>query len=796
MFLKRIQNIRDYKSYHDFCWEDTCVPQLYKKEGESNDSFAQRSENIRNFAKTNIIFGENGAGKSALVDILKSSFNLKTFVSEKPSNVNLIFKELETNFNGTKWDNTIESTKLIVFDSKFIRSNVHIHGDRPGNDGEVKQNATRLLLTLSEKANILARKSQEARTKYNSFDNASKSLRSTVLVADKDRGLYKCYKDKTTNEIKDEISEKERGVSILEEEKGRVDCQIKNNDNIRALKVNYKVTCIPALSLFVDYSLFFKTKIEKQALNGADKLFFEKISSDQMFYSQAYDKILTSEHKDCPVCGKALGEIIDIYNSYFDETFEKGKEKFQQEANQYRNEIREVKSFFGLLKSQNSDIFTQLQLLQSRWGLFGTIDFIEKRKTLCIDLNESLCDVAIKKIDTKSRLEEVEYSIEEYNSLKAELEKGIRILTNSGKLFSLCIKEIEKYKDAAVDIESMKMEFARLESDLIKTRQTIEFLKSGKIDSEKLRQVLEKRLKKLKNTKEKCKARHYKYLTSELHQKQIGKMQQLIQDKFRVNFKLLIKQPSKRENIEIPFDFEIKKGTKPIVFNDLSEGERQIISISFFFASIEDIPDKKQIILLFDDPVTSMDARNLKLLSNLIKDRTKEFSQIFILTHHDLFNKYCTKNSPCFRFGLIKNSFQSAIPANGVSIEQSILYRESEIDVKSHIVDMQTYLADELKKGTFNYETFVLKYAQFLRYAIEDFIKNELLHWEWKKDKEFDQIIDSLKSAKEYSDSQLNNVKSIYNFCNWSNTSHVDKEEITSFQELKAHVDDFVNLYI
>ena len=116
-------------------------------------------------------------------------------------------------------------------------------------------------------------------------------------------------------------------------------------------------------------------------------------------------------------------------------------------------------------------------------------------------------------------------------------------------------------------------------------------------------------------------------------------MQKIVNEVFKLKITLEKIQPSRRDSVEIPFDFEIQKNGKSIKFENLSEGERQILSLAFFFATLDEVKDKSNKILIFDDPVTSMDSRNLKLLSKLIDDETKEFAQLFIFTHHDLFYK-------------------------------------------------------------------------------------------------------------------------------------------------------------
>jgi len=89
------------------------------------------------------------------------------------------------------------------------------------------------------------------------------------------------------------------------------------------------------------------------------------------------------------------------------------------------------------------------------------------------------------------------------------------------------------------------------------------------------------------------------------------------------------------------FSFKIKdqKENEREMKDGLSEGERQLISLAFFFAINENLQNKDKTVLIFDDPITSLDSPNLKILAELIHQKTQEFSQVLVFTHHPLFFK-------------------------------------------------------------------------------------------------------------------------------------------------------------
>jgi hypothetical protein len=89
-----------------------------------------------------------------------------------------------------------------------------------------------------------------------------------------------------------------------------------------------------------------------------------------------------------------------------------------------------------------------------------------------------------------------------------------------------------------------------------------------------------------------------------------------------------------------------------------------------------------------------------------------------------------------------------------------------------------------------------LKYGQLLRLAVEKFIKNDLLMWD--KEKNFGVIVDNLKQGRNFiakiSDNDFEIIASIYQYCNYSNLLHADKEMPTTLSELRMHIDKFTEI--
>jgi wobble nucleotide-excising tRNase len=70
----------------------------------------------------------------------------------------------------------------------------------------------------------------------------------------------------------------------------------------------------------------------------------------------------------------------------------------------------------------------------------------------------------------------------------------------------------------------------------------------------------------------------------------------------------------------------------------LSEGETTAIALLYFLKSLEDRSfDKSHGVVVLDDPVSSLDANAMYLAFSLIRDRTLDARQLFVLTHNFAF---------------------------------------------------------------------------------------------------------------------------------------------------------------
>ncbi len=117
-------------------------------------------------------------------------------------------------------------------------------------------------------------------------------------------------------------------------------------------------------------------------------------------------------------------------------------------------------------------------------------------------------------------------------------------------------------------------------------------------------------------------------------------------------------------------------------------------------------------------------------------------------------------------------------------------------DLTEEILKCNKEICQNAKNGNLKPEEIALKYGQYLRLAIEKFVKNDLLMWD--KENSFDKVTENLKQGKNkmamLSDQDLELMTNIYKYCNYSNLLHVDKEMPSALSELQTHIDKFCNI--
>ena len=226
-----------------------------------------------------------------------------------------------------------------------------------------------------------------------------------------------------------------------------------------------------------------------------------------------------------------------------------------------------------------------------------------------------------------------------YDAITAKIQEIEKSVKSVNDLITKKNKLISDFKGKYSDQSKIKGEIQEKTKKQTELNELIDFLESDKIKLIKNQNETLEKQKTLAEALKKAQEELKTYLANTIPASVISQMIAIL-GKFNLSF-TLEHITANTNTRDYPFSFKIKdqKGNEREMKDGLSEGERQFISLAFFFAINENLQNKDKTVLIFDDPITSLDSPNLKILAELVHQKTQEFSQVLVFTHHPLFFK-------------------------------------------------------------------------------------------------------------------------------------------------------------
>lgn len=781
MKIRKIQTIEEYKSFSDFSWSNFCKD-------------CSNTEQI--LSSFSLVFGENGSGKSSICEILKNLSQHQDFYNLHPNIAEVEIEDSSRQMykfeNGNWLPNKLEKNSFLFFDVDFINANVHTHGDRSNQYGRHAQNSGKIIIDLDEKANQLKNDVQEIKNELDGYEKTN------ILVLNKsfsegEGKLFAIYKDKTESELSEQIVNIRKDIEDTDTKLAATQKIYKKISQINHLELIKEISVNLTLSDKGVYEEIFSRQFKEKSQDNADEKIKEHFEKHKSFIEAAKDQIPRDyKNENCPLCMQPLinaSKIIEYYRKAFDRAYENQKMKYISDIGKLKDELSKLKSDLGDLPEKINGLFNLLEKIKTD---FEVNIYIMEEKTELVRLN----DVSLLEIEQLSlsldKLKSIDREIfdctKTYDTIISIIENAKKKVERVNSLIKEKNKLISAFKAKYPDQGAATNEIQTLESKQKESRDEYNFLNSGKIVDIKNQIVIRAKRIQLEEALKNAQDELRKYLANTIPESVITKMIDIL-EKFNLNFTLEhIKPAPNTKDYSFSFKINDRKGNERNFKDGLSEGERQLISIAFFFAINENLPEKSNVVLIFDDPITSLDSPNLKILADIIHETTSEFSQVIIFTHHPLFYKYmakCESPNPV-KFGILKNH---------ETFGGSFVFYDPGFDLTNELKMCNEEIKQNAQAGILKPEETALKYGQLLRLSVEKFIKHELLLWD--KEKNFEGgILANLSGSKnkiqKLSDADLESLKNVYKYCNHSNLLHADKENPSALSELTLHIEKFV----
>lgn len=787
--IKKIKTINNVFSYSFFDW-DTINP---FKGNNPNDP-------IDIFKKNNIIFAENGNGKTNLINVLKvlngvDSIELKKHWDYSAKNQSVILElDNELSFNSDNWSNIYGSLKdrFIIFDKYFTERYVHSIGLDPHNTAQRKQERGKHIIYLgnfteyNQEINKINKLKVKINEKNSTFwtveqEKIKNILPESLSLADIDKDKDIIVKVDTTK-----LSDKQEELENQKKELEKINNAIKNQSEIEKLKTLEKIELVFDFKIKeigkdggetthqIDPSELFNFTVSKGV-----KETLSKISNKKSFIKAGLN-LVDDTTENCPFCEQKIknGELLQIikdYQSIFDQTFLDEEETVKNHLQKYKAVLSSLRDFPPI-----SSNITNLQEAQKYVGIKTSIPacslgkedkkIIEEEIQRVIDKEKNILNPVTGSTSEqiKNIADRAEKLKKTYNDAIDEINKKINDLKTSSREGRL--------QERKNEIEN---KIKGLEKDIFYINHKKDFLRYFEAKNQ--------------NTKNEKVVENLEIIYQKLKEKIVKKFNDFAKEYFNLIKKYIKKISPSMEIFDVlgqgtysrtgrepaQCGFNVQYNSKDCT-SSLSEGERQVIALAFFFARLKKETNKNKIIVL-DDPITSFDAGKRKSTAEVIKAETEGFDQLFVFTCDPLFREFCLKEIPNRNFYYIFLTKRSS-SIHFVPKKRETIYQSFEDDFKN------------IANVNGSNENVVI-YGQKLRFCLETKIKED--YFGYSQDNLSNMIEQVAGKGKQKFENLIDNKETIlnlYNYCNTGGLAHYPKDGSTSWNELNGKIQEYLNL--
>jgi len=580
------------------------------------------------FKKANLIYGENGRGKSTLTSVFRSCAEndaailaaKKTLDAGGKIRVGMIAGTSPVKFEDGVWSGPIPTT--VVFDSEFVERNVYT-----GQEVRAEQRQSLLEFVLGDTA--VALKQEVDRLTSQGIEAAKrKSAAEGVLTAYRGVLSLADFRALPKNEnLTDELESAKNRVAVARQQTG-----ILKRPNLSLLDA-FAPNLDPIFGI-LEKSL---SGIQ-QAAEVTVHAHIQSISKSTGFESwiaQGQDYLDTA---DCPFCGQELDgvELLKAYQSYFNAEYKFLKTEVATlrgliDRTLSDSVIANVQKIYEANAERVTAWSDQLQIEHAQLDVGALSNILDEIRHELHEKAASKLSAPLDAFGGAAFRSQIKERIKNINANADAYVQAVRVTNEAIAAF--------KEKLAGTEVAQLESLIKRLE--LQDARHKPEVLNAfAEFDAADL---LRKAIDKQKTDKrgeldalmERTLADYRAVINAWLSKFgasfSIGDMKANYQGGGlpRTEYVLSIRGQ--------PVELGHRGAEGPSFANCLSEGDKRTLAFSFFMARIYQRPDRADLVVVIDDPVSSLDKHRRGKTKSALGKLATDVEQLFVLSHDAYF---------------------------------------------------------------------------------------------------------------------------------------------------------------
>ena len=592
------------------------------------DSYTGSSSS--DLARLSLIYSENGRGKTTLCAILRSlATGEANFIEERkridatnPPHAVVLTDEGNTSavYENSAWSATV--TDILVFDDLFVDQNVYsgltvepghrqgLHDLIIGREGvalarrieELNKHIARLQSDLNEAAGLIP---QEVRGKF---------------TVDQFCALSQ------VQELEESFAAAQSRLSAL-----------KNADAVRDEPL-FEPLSVPTVDVDSLRQLLGRrlSDLDEAALEAVQDHFARLGEESELWIAQGMTYLQPEDQaSECPFCGQSLDgpTLVDHYRGYFSQAYL-----------EHKAQIAETRS--AVIERMSGDRLVDFQREVSRlrerhmfWSTYASLDELDLDGEMLGQVWQSTRDLLIRLLDKKEAapLEPVEFDEATHSTLSEyqTIEETINSLSIG---LGTANEEIERLKveTEGGDEAAARAEVARLSATKARYTEEMATLCEKYADSKRAKEEAENKKRALRKRLDEHR--------SEVIPRYEAAINELLR-KFAAEFRIVEVRatnpqgiPSSTYCLEINEKLVPVGGGEPVpgeptFKNTLSSGDRSTLAFAFFLAWLRHEQDLSNVIVVIDDPISSIDDGRSLTTSQEIRSLANQTGQMIVLSH-------------------------------------------------------------------------------------------------------------------------------------------------------------------